>query len=333
MVPPWMTLAVLAALVRIPAGDAAPQRLSRTGLYGPAGGIAPGVLAYAPQYPLWSDGAAKARWVLLPRGAAIDGTDPGAWVFPVGTRFWKEFSFGGRKVETRMLWRSSATTWTYAAYAWRDDQSDADLVGPQGLPRAAEIAPGVYHTIPGHADCRACHENPAPGPLGFDALQLSVDRDSGALHGEPLRPGQATLATLADRGLLRPAPPDLAPRIQAADPRARAALGYLHVNCGSCHREGNPIPHVDLDFRYREGGSRALSTALGRPTHSQLPGRRAGTLAIAPGSPEESLLLARMRSHSPLQRMPPTGTVLVDQEAVGLLTAWIAQGGCGMVPP
>lgn len=82
-------------------GPALPRLLSEPGLYA-KGSLEPVASArpYAPQYPLWSDGAAKARWVLLPPGARIDTTNPDAWAFPVGTRFWKECSFAGKKVES-----------------------------------------------------------------------------------------------------------------------------------------------------------------------------------------------------------------------------------------
>src|SRR5690242_17449896 len=45
----------------------APQRLADTGLFaaGSTRDIAPGVLAFSPQYPLWSDGATKRRWIAL----------------------------------------------------------------------------------------------------------------------------------------------------------------------------------------------------------------------------------------------------------------------------
>jgi len=289
------------------------------------------VLAYSPQYPLWSDGAAKARWLLLPRGGAIDVRDPGAWVFPVGTRFWKQFSFNGRKVETRLLWHAAPGAWVYAAYAWREDQSDADLVEEAGRRGAAEIAPGVFHAIPGVQDCKACHEIPAPAVLGFNALQLSTDRDPGAVHGEPLRPGMATLATLVEQRLVQPARRewlDRPPRIQTPNPRTRAALGYLGVNCGNCHRDGNPIPHVTLDFSHPYGledaaAAPALRSALGRPAH--------GTLVLAPGHPEASLALARMATRAHVSQMPPVGTALVDQEALELLRAWVAQDLAG--PP
>ena len=44
--------------------------------------IDPRNLAFAPQYPLWTDGAAKRRWISLPPGTAIDASDPENWVFP-----------------------------------------------------------------------------------------------------------------------------------------------------------------------------------------------------------------------------------------------------------
>src|SRR5688500_16308576 len=82
-----------------------PRLLSETGLYAQPATLTvdPQNRPFSPQYPLWSDGAQKARWVRLPAGTAIDAADIDRWDFPVGTRFWKEFAFNGRKVETRFL--------------------------------------------------------------------------------------------------------------------------------------------------------------------------------------------------------------------------------------
>ncbi len=181
-----------------------PRLLSQTGLYSAPGVVDARHLAYAPQYPLWTDGAAKARWLHLPAGAAIDGRDEDGWVFPVGTKAWKEFAFQGRKVETRLLWKTGPKTWAFASYAWNADQSDAVLVPEAGLPDAAEVAPGVRHSIPSRSDCRSCHGQEQVEVLGFTALQLSPDRDPGAIHGEPLQPGMVTLRDLVARRLRRP---------------------------------------------------------------------------------------------------------------------------------
>jgi hypothetical protein len=80
-----------------PAAPKAPDALEETGLYANfvALQIDPRHLPFSPQYPLWTDGATKRQWISLPPGTAIDASDPEAWVFPTGTRLWKEFSFNG----------------------------------------------------------------------------------------------------------------------------------------------------------------------------------------------------------------------------------------------
>ena len=62
-----------------------PPTLAETGLYADwdAKVVAPGHLTFAPQYPLWTDGAAKSRWLHLPAGSWIDASNPEAWEFPV----------------------------------------------------------------------------------------------------------------------------------------------------------------------------------------------------------------------------------------------------------
>ena len=106
-----------------------PTHLAETGLFAPdgSGAIAAGNRPFSPQYPLWTDGAAKRRWVYLPAGTTIDASNPRQWEFPVGTRFWKEFSFAGRRVETRVLWKTSDAGWLAGSYVWNKDGTDAVL--------------------------------------------------------------------------------------------------------------------------------------------------------------------------------------------------------------
>lgn len=317
---PLLTLLALGTMPGIAKAPAPPRLLSQTGLYAAPGVVAARNLAYAPQYPLWTDGATKARWIHLPM--AIDGRDETGWVFPVGTKAWKEFAFGGRKVETRLLWKTGPGTWVFASYAWNEAQTDAVLVPEGGLPDAAEVAPGLRHGIPSRTDCRDCHGQERVEVLGFTALQLSPDRDPGALHAEPLRPGMITLKDLVSRGLLRGARPDLLtrpPRI-GGDPATRTALGYLQANCATCHRADRPIPGVDLDLR----PGHALRTTLDQPGGYPLPDQPEARL-ISPGHPERSTLLHRMGSRDPIAQMPPLGTVLVDRAAVVHVRHWIAE--------
>lgn len=46
---------------------------------------------------------------------------------------------------------------------------------------------------------------------------------------------------------------------------------------------------------------------------------------VAPGRPDASVLIARMRSRNPQTRMAPLGTQMLDTEALALLERWIAE--------
>lgn len=348
--PPAVTLMLLAgaathwasrgaAVARAAEEARPPLLLSQTGLYeaGRPGAVAAGNRPFSPQYPLWTDGATKRRFVHLPPGTTIDAGDTHAWKLPVGTRFWKEFSFGGRRVETRLLWKASEDAWVAASYVWNEDQTEAVLAPEQGVPGTVEVAGGRRHSIPSRNDCAACHGSPAR-PLGFGALQLSTDRDPNALHGEPLAPGMLTLATLVDEGLLSPARHDLVeapPRIRTASPRTRTALGYLAANCGGCHARDTSIaanlPPLGFADVTADGDAVAAALVL-RATRWQVPGSANGSsVAVDPVVPERSALLARMRSRRPSSQMPPLGTVVRDEAAIDAITRWIETdlGGAG----
>lgn len=298
---------MIALLLALAAGQP-PERLSATGLYADIATrtIAADVLPFTPQYPLWTDGATKQRWIRLPEGSAIDARDPDAWVFPIGTRLWKQFSFG-REVETRMLERGADGRWNYASYAWGEDGSDALLAPERGRKNACQTQAGKFHDIPGRMDCRACHEAGPNRVLGFSALQLSPDRDPLALHAEVPAPGSVDLAALLERGLVRGLPAEFArsaPRIPARTPRERAALGYLQSNCSHCHN------------------SRGELAPLGLHLDSRLLG---GESPLASLRPRAELLQQRMASREPLTQMPPLGTHLADAQALEFIRAWIRE--------
>jgi hypothetical protein len=315
-----------------PAGDL-PERLADTGLYHPdhPGEIDPRNRVFTPQYTLWTDALTKRRWVYLPRGAAIDAADEHDWQFPAGTKFWKEFSHKGRKVETRLLWKGADAGWRFASYAWNDEGTDAVLAPAEGVSGVVEVAPGKWHAIPSRNDCTACHGTTRIGPLAFNALQLSTDRDPLALHAEPLAPGMLTLRDLLAEQRIAPPPPAHRddPRIATTSPETRAALGYLAVNCGSCHDGRGDIAVAAPTLRLADlltDGDAVARGLIGQPTRWQIPGLPEGaTTLLHPGAPERSALLRRMMSRSPSSQMPPLGTVLRDEQAVEALARWITQ--------
>lgn len=313
------------------AAPAAPGRLSETGLYARGSlEVDPHNKVYSPQYPLWSDGARKTRWIYLPPGTQVDATNEDAWVLPVGTKLWKEFVFNGTRVETRFLWRATDRDWVFASYHWNGDQTDATLAPADGEPGIVELAPGRRHGIPAVDDCHACHDSASAEVLGFNALQLSTDRDPNAIHGESLAPGMITMKTLLDEGVLKATPADLAtnpPRIQASTPRTRAVLGYLSTNCGVCHNGKTSLGELGMLLKQPSHGAArntALDTTVGEPGTWRIPGKES-SVRIAPGSPELSALLYRMKSRRPSSQMPPLGSVLPDQEAIDMVTTWIQE--------
>lgn len=328
-------IALMAAAVTALSGTSLPEHLSDTGLFvdGSTTEVRPNVLSFSPQYPLWSDGAAKRRWIYLPPGTFIDASRPAAWEFPKGTRLWKEFRLG-RRVETRFIERLADGSWRYATYVWSEDGKDAVLASEQGNPRLS-LSGGQQQTysIPSQTDCRACHEGGAVPVLGFSALQLSSDRDPLAVHAESPSSDQMDLRKLVEGGWVRNLPASLMktpPRISASLPTERAALGYLHGNCGHCHTDSSDAS-VPIDLRLAQDVADPASTqkVMRSLTKSsaqfRLPGTSAAVPVISPGASHDSALLMRMQSRDASARMPPLGTAIPDSDGLALIARWIDQ--------
>jgi hypothetical protein len=287
-------------------------------------------LPFSPQYPLWTDGAAKSRWIWLPPGTAIDGSDPDAWNFPVGTKFWKEFSFEGRRVETRYMELMADGKWLYAAYEWTADGREAVLAPDRGRRDAFPFGGGGSHAIPGTTDCTVCHQGGPAEVLGFSALQLSPNRDHSALHAEAVEGFDVDLDYLMGNGLIEGIDKwsHPAPSIEAGSEAERVVLGYLHGNCGHCHNSRASLANLGLFLKEEllSGSDAVLETMIGQPVKKRAPGQSAdAVLRIDPGHPDRSALFERMSSRYPALQMPPLGTALVDEEAVALVRKWIIE--------
>jgi hypothetical protein len=307
----------------------APQTLAETGLYADADDfvVDPRNLHFSPQYQLWTDGATKNRWIRLPPGGVIDASDPDAWMFPVGTRFWKEFSFAGRLVETRYMELQANGQWLYAAYEWTPDGREAVLAPDRGRGNAFAFAGRQSHDIPSTSDCKVCHQGGPAEVLGFSALQLSPDRDPNALRAV-FSTSDVDVDTLIENGLIMGVDtwPSRAPVIETASATERAALGYMHGNCGHCHNSRAKLANLGLFLRQemRTPDNDALATTVGQLVKKSAPGQSADALLrIDPGHPPRSAIFERVSSRYPALQMPPLGTVLVDDDAVALLAKWI----------
>ena len=130
---------------------------------------------------------------------------------------------------------------------------------------------------------------------------------------------------------MRKLPPTLLaqrPRIAADSAVERAALGYLHANCGPCHnRSGNQVPlpltlaqsAADPQARRRQ----ALRSAVEVPSRYRPPGVAGQAQVVVPGQATASVLALRMQSRQALMQMPPLGTDVPDTEGLALITRWI----------
>lgn len=284
------------------------ERLSETGLYTDIAGkaLAGDAILFEPAYALWSDGAAKKRWLRLPKDARIDVSDPEHWVFPVGTQLFKEFSLDGKRLETRLIERIAATgkdanDYFYGAFLWRDDESDADFVRDGGTNVRA-----TPHDVPAAEACPTCHIGEPGHALGFSALQLSHD------------------GVLADFQKLLSAP--IADHPISGDPTTRAALGSLHANCGHCHNvNGVAWPDTNMVLRVSWGDAGAaplLESTIGVALRSF--SDPAFTHRIVAGNPDASAVLFRASTRGNNSAMPPLATEHVDDAGVAVVRAWIA---------
>lgn len=201
-----------------------PRRLSETGLFRSTKDFEPceAALPYDVNVPLWSDGAAKHRFVVLPQGRSVQFHPEHAWGFPVGAVLVKTFflprpgassallkspprlstieagdSEAWRRLETRLLVHAP-DGWQGYTYVWNDEQTDAVLIdgaerrefpvpGEQGIARQAWY-------FPSRSDCMACHTPAAGFVLGLKTPQMNRPMTTGFSRAAEATPAARTEA-------------------------------------------------------------------------------------------------------------------------------------------
>jgi len=288
--------------------------------------IDPANKEYSVQYPLYSDGSLKRRWVYLPPATTIDTTNMNHWVFPVGTKIWKEFSVTTTRVETRYMTKvmaddSAPGAWFFASYAWDAGQTTATLWPTAGV----QNANGTTHDIPSRANCRRCHEQVPGRVLGLGAIQSDYTAPAGSLD----------LADMVGQNLLS-APPTAPttpgdpyfPWPVAATQVEKDAFGYLHGNCGGCHNPTAAVysgltSNMDLRLDVTKLGSVAVIPA--HATTLNVNGTITGLTGpiVDPGNSAGSVMITRMSSLVFPVKMPEIGTEVTDAAGLAAVTAWI----------
>jgi putative heme-binding domain-containing protein len=334
-----------------------PHTLSETGLFASVPGQTPadGVYPFAVNARMWQDFATSEHWIALPGDSAVTDDErrppiPGnvSWHgfrlhFPKDAVLVRTASLETqrgdpatpRKVETQIL-HFDGSYWHGYTFAWRDDQTDADLVPAEGAEKTFTVKDPVYAggvrrqtwTFQSRSQCLQCHSPWTEYTLAFNPHQLNRD-----LNG-PADPHNQ-LTALGDLGLLKriggdgKAKPNYSPADCAALPRladphdptaplADRARAYLHANCSHCHREGAGSAGIDLQAFGRPASIDALTGPPKLGTFG-LPAPR----VIAPGEPNRSVLVYRMAKFN-TGRMPHVGSDLVDPAGTELVARWVA---------
>lgn len=316
-----------------------PDDLACTGLYDDIAQkkLACDVQEFSPGFVLWSDGAAKRRFLYLPPGSKIDVTDMDEWIFPLGTKLWKEFTIpvdgGTALVETRFFWKAPDKdipdgVWKWTTFVWSPDGKTATK-NDVGVSNVL----GTSYQIPDHAQCAQCHQGRQDSVLGLEALLSAAPEAKGVTYASLLAAGR--LKTSAQGG-----PPPASALQIPGNATERNALGYLHVNCGvACHNPTSPSPG-NLSGLHMKLKANALATVVGTDTVvkgvNKKPGNNwsgqpaapiGGWYDIRPGDVSRSLIPARMNARDVLDggtaQMPPVITHRVDDAGVAAVNAWI----------
>lgn len=268
----------------------------------------PALVAYDISAPLFTDYADKARYIYTP--SPVEPVLTGPLDFPVGSALIKTFSYGDTRVETRVLMHKE-TGWTGYAYVWNDDQTEAHLkIAGADLQIATDIG-AINYRVPNANQCKACHIGPEKmvRPIGPKIRNLNLGDQLDRLHQS------GVIASIPDPA---PSVPSYADEAVSLDQRARA---YLDANCGHCHAPGLPADTSGLYLNWEE--DRPIHLGIGKKPVAA--GRGSGGLLVdvAPGDPDQSIMIYRMNATDPGVMMPEIGRSVVHDEGVELIRKWI----------
>ncbi len=289
-----------------PQSSLIPKSLGETGLFSNVASLTPnsGLIPYNVNSPLWSDGAEKKRWMVLPAGEKISFQTSGAWKLPIGSAIVKHFEFSLRKVETRVLVHEQKG-WHGYTYRWRATQNEADLLEVGMEEEIAGIGTWQY---PSRSDCFRCHTQADGYLLGIRSEQLSYGNQISQWQSQQFFDSVVSLPT----GFK---PYSSLFSTASLEEKVRS---YLAVNCSMCHQPGGPTPvNIDLKFSTPLALTKLLDVD---PTEGDL--GITGAKRLVAGNKEMSLLWVRMGRRDSSQ-MPPIATHQIDPDALQLVGQWV----------
>ncbi len=296
--------------------DEFPRKLSTTGLFRNTQDMVPqtGVRPYDISSASWQGEATSEFLIAVPGQQTIQTARlQRAWQYPAGTVFVKTIFLGDTRVETQLL-HFDGINWQPYSYLWNDKQTDADLVGADGIEKQIkhESADGRVLTtswkVQNRAQCRSCHGRQNGGAVGFSLENLP----------------QSQISQLVESGVLdRSAPPGwkIGSMVNPADSSCSLedrARSYLAANCAHCHRRGGggTVP-ADLSFSTAREQMNVIDEA---PTQGAF--GITDAKVVASGQPDKSTLFYRMAT-SGVGHMPKLGSRDIHREGLRLVYQWI----------
>jgi glucose/arabinose dehydrogenase len=309
-----------------------PRELSELGLFENLETLSPraALTPYEIINPLWSDGAAKQRWVSLEQASEkIEFADAAPWKFPGGAFWVKHFELeltngvpeSRRRLETRVLVRGTNGTYGFS-YRWGESRTNAILLPPYPTNETFLVNDGgtirtQVWTYPGWEQCRTCHTELSGGALSFNTHQLNRTITTAA--GETNQ-----LAWLQARGFFKAGTeihPGTLPSLSSMDdpdaPWQHKVRSYLFSNCSHCHQTGSQLLGPAWDARITTPLAQANvvnGSSFFYPPPMKL---------IAPHDETNSFLLERVSNRAMNFQMPPLATSEVDSTLVAALRNWI----------
>jgi uncharacterized repeat protein (TIGR03806 family) len=307
---------------------------------------APRTVPYEVIAPLFSDYAAKHRFIYVPEGKAIAYSEQDMWSLPEGSVLVKTFAYphdmrdpaaGERLLETRLLVFTAQGVVPHT-YVWNAEQTEAiRKIAGTNIDASWIDANGVaaqnMYTVPNTNQCFDCHgKREVANALGIRTRQLDRDHPYDGTQ-------QNQIDHLTALGFLDRAPEPAEQRERLVDPSSDAqpldlrARSYLDANCSQCHKAeaGNATssgmyldwPHTGPDQDPVIWGVCKRPSSAGGATCGR-------SVDIVPGDPDGSIYMCRMESTESKVQMPPLGRNMVHQEGVALLRNWIAslEGSC-----
>jgi putative heme-binding domain-containing protein len=361
-----------------------PTKLSETGLFADVKILKPaqGVIPFNPNARQWQDGADADYLIALPGLSSVTLFEkprplPGQvfWhdfrmQFPKDTVLIKtisphvplgDFFYQSTWIETQIL-HFDGEDWHGYSYAWRDDQTDADLVVADGMektytawsPRDKNHKREQVWVFHSRTQCMTCHNAWSEYALAFNVAQLNgpghdVQRKS---HYDPNQ-----LISFSENGAIQrlskedqKKPPFDEKSVakesalvdpfrkfnrvvngkpQPEDPLEQRVRSYLHANCAHCHRfgggGGSVVLELDITKPLKETG-----IIDARPKQGDF--GIADARIVAPGEPGRSLLQYRMAKFG-RGRMPHLGSEWPDIKGIELINEWVCSLGAKPIAP